>query len=264
MTPDERRAWRRRVFGAADLTTAHKVVLLALETFADYRSGADARPGVAVLAEMCGLGISAVEKALRQGRELGFIEQTLRANPKRGLAASYQLLSTRTDVRTEIVSTRTSERVEETFNPYESAFQPVREGVSTRTCVQPPLSRTPLHNTEEGLRPSGTSPDVPPAGPPSPQLQQSANSKRPRCARHAHITDDSKVPPCPDCKRLRQEAEEMDKAERELERARRAAEYERIQRCPDCRGGHWVLEQDGVPADPAVRCAHPRLTAAAQ
>lgn len=264
MTPDQRRAWRREVFAESGLTAAQKLVLLALETFADYQDGTNARPGVAVLAEMCGLGISAVEKALRQGRELGFIEQTLRANPKRGLASTYRLLSTRTDVRTETVSTRTSERVEDTFNPYESAFQPVREGISTRTYVQPTSSRTPLHNTEEGLRPPGTSPDAPPPRPPSPQLQQSANSKRPRCARHAHIADDSKVPPCPDCKRKREEAEEMDKAERELERARRAAEYERIQRCPDCRGGHWVLEQDGIPADPAVRCAHPRLAAAVQ
>jgi hypothetical protein len=42
-------------------------------------------------------------------------------------------------------------------------------------------------------------------------------------------------------------------------RERRVAESERIRRCPDCQGGHWVLDDDGTPADPAVRCTHPKV-----
>lgn len=113
---------------------------------------------------------------------------------------------------------------------------------------------------EGGVQKSSKSPDRPTANSnaPPPQLF----SKRPRCARHAHIVNDADVPPCLDCKRLRQEIQTMDKDERArqaAERERRAAEYERIQRCQDCRGGHWVLGRDGTPVDPAMRCTHPTL-----
>jgi hypothetical protein len=100
--------------GEPDLTLAHKLVLLALETFADYPSGTNAYPGVTRLAETCRLRARAVEAALHQGRGLGLIEQTSRANPKRGLAASYRLVSTRTDGRVDdAMSTRASVRVDE-------------------------------------------------------------------------------------------------------------------------------------------------------
>lgn len=258
MAPEQRRAWRREVFAEPGLTSAQKVVLLALETFADYRDGTNARPGVAMLAEMCRLRTRVVESALQRGRLLGFIEQTARANPKRGHAATYRIISTRADVRPESTSTRTSARVEDDFNPHESGFQPARNGVSTRTLVQPTYPLTPIHNIEEGLRQPGTSPDVPTDSPTSSQLEQSADGKQPRCARHAHIIDDADVPRCPDCRdaRLADEARINDAAERERER--RAAEYARIQGCPDCRGTRWLLDDN----DQAVPCAHPKINAA--
>jgi hypothetical protein len=126
MNRAERREWRRHVFGRADLTAAHKLVLLALETFADYPVGTNARPGMARLAEMCGLGNRVVDGALHHGRRLGLIEQTARANPKAGRAAVYRL-----------VSTRTSVHVETDFNPHEPTFQPAQNDVSTRTSVRP-------------------------------------------------------------------------------------------------------------------------------
>ncbi len=132
MDREQRRHWRLDVF-SADMTAAQKVILLALETFADFPAGTNARPGIAALAKMCGLGTRVVDSALAEGQRRGFIEQTARANPKRGLAAVYRLLSTRTSVRTEQDSTRTSVRTESGFNPHETTFQSAQNDVSIRT-----------------------------------------------------------------------------------------------------------------------------------
>jgi hypothetical protein len=149
MTPTQRRVWRKHVFGHLDLTAAQKLALLALETFADYPDGTNARPGVARLAETCGLRTRVVEGALQQGRLLGLIEQTGRANPKRGYAACYRLVSIRTAVRVEDLSSRTSVRTEDESQPAPNEFQPARIGVSTRMSVQPTNTRTPRQNTKD-------------------------------------------------------------------------------------------------------------------
>lgn len=146
MKRQERRDWCREVL-ATEMTPAQRLVLLALETFADYADGTNARPGVARLAEMCRLQTRVVEAALHEGRRLGLIEQTGRANPKRGLAACYRLVSTRADMRPEGDSTRADMHVESGFNPHGKAFQPARNSVSTRTSMQPTQSVTPTHNT---------------------------------------------------------------------------------------------------------------------
>lgn len=51
----------------------------------------------------------------------------------------------------------------------------------------------------------------------TPSSKQTANAKRPRCARHAHIDNDADVPPCLDCKqaRLTSEADADERASRE-------------------------------------------------
>lgn len=145
MTPEERRDWRCAVFGDAELTPAHKLVLLALETFADYGDGTDARPGVARLAEMCGLKTRVVEAALQLGVKRKFIAQTDRANPKRRLAACYRLVSTRTSMRVDAPNN-------DVFNPHESAFLPARSDVSNRTYMRPTSSVTPIENTDISTR----------------------------------------------------------------------------------------------------------------
>lgn len=130
MNVEQRRQWRRHVFGCTELTAGERLVLLALAEFADFKSGADARPGVACLAVMCGLKSRVVERALARGRELSLIEQVARANPRRNLAAVYRLVpvpdSTRTSVRLDEDSTRTDVRIETEFNPHETGFQPAR------------------------------------------------------------------------------------------------------------------------------------------
>ncbi len=154
MNAAQHRPWREYVLGCTELTPAERLVLLALAEFADWKSGADARPGVAHLAAMCGLKSRVVERALARGRELKLIEQVARANPRRNLAAVYRLVSvpdsTRTSVQVDEDSTRTSVQVESEFNPHETEVQPARNGVSTRTSVQPTQSLTPnqLHQRE--------------------------------------------------------------------------------------------------------------------
>ena len=141
MNRAQRREWRRYMFGCPDLTTAQRLVLLALETFADFPDGTNAHPGVAVLAEMCGLKTRAVEAALHHGRRLKLIERTARANPKAGKAAAYRLLPPP-------ISTRTSVQVETDFNPHETRFNPHENVVSTRTSVQPTNKELPSQNTK--------------------------------------------------------------------------------------------------------------------
>ena len=153
MNAAQRRDWRAYVFGCADLTPGQRLVLLALEGYADWPQGTNARPGVEGLAALCGCGHRVVEYALARGRALNLIKRTSRANPKRGLAAVYKLLPAP-------VSTRTGIRVEDThnphdgadrngFNPHETQFQPARDDVSTRTSVQPTNPLIPIHNTYE-------------------------------------------------------------------------------------------------------------------
>ncbi|QZT60934.1 helix-turn-helix domain-containing protein [Mycolicibacterium austroafricanum] len=84
--------WCGHVLRHPDLTPAHKLVLLALAQFSDYPQGTNARPGVEVLAEACGLGERVVLYALGAARRLKLIKQTQPANVKRGRAAVYQLL----------------------------------------------------------------------------------------------------------------------------------------------------------------------------
>lgn len=90
MTPEQRRDWRDYVLGAKALTLAQRIVLLALETFADYADGTNARPGIEGLMRKCGLTERAVETALKRGRELGLIQRT--ANGFKRHAAVYRLV----------------------------------------------------------------------------------------------------------------------------------------------------------------------------
>lgn len=105
MNPESRRLWIRTVLGCPDLTAAQKTVLIALETYADYRTGGNAHPGVERLAEDCGLGERAVRYALDRAQRhtakcaedcdahLGLIERTHEANSRAGRAAVYRLVA---------------------------------------------------------------------------------------------------------------------------------------------------------------------------
>lgn len=103
MNPENRRHWTRLVLSCPDLTPSHKNVLLALETYADYRTGGNAHPGIERLAADCDLGERAVRYALERARthepdcppdcsaHLGLIHRTRAANSRVGRAAVYQL-----------------------------------------------------------------------------------------------------------------------------------------------------------------------------
>lgn len=103
MNPENRRLWIRMVLRCPDLTATQKTVLIALETYADYRTGANAHPGIKLLAADCDLGERIVRYALEraQGHDddcapdcdahLGLIERTRKANSRVGKAAVYRL-----------------------------------------------------------------------------------------------------------------------------------------------------------------------------
>jgi hypothetical protein len=214
MTPAERRAWRKHVFGHADLTAAQKLVLLALETFADYPAGTNAHPGVTLLAETCGLGMRVVEGALHSGRELELIERTGRANPKRGRAASYRLLSTRTAVQVEDDSTRTGVRPENELQPARDEFQPAQDIVSTRTSVQPTNPLTPIQNTEG--------------------IASASLDDEPRCFKHQDTQRFPRPPGCLDCKQIRLASEARADQRASLEDAARDRIRRAIDNCAHC------------------------------
>lgn len=228
MTPAQRRDWRRTILGHPDVTPAQKIVLLALETFADYPEGTNARPGADRLARTCGLKLRAVEGALRLGIELGVIERTARANPKRGLAAVYCLISSGTTMPVDSASIGTAVPVESAFLPARNEFQPARNDVSTGTTVQPTKS-LPRENTKGALRlPDETS----------------------RCGRHRGML---KPPSCNVCKQIR--ISEQQSAGADAAAIRDEAAHRR-RRCRMCDEAGWLLGEDGTPSEPARKCSH--------
>jgi hypothetical protein len=252
------------VFGHPDLTPAQKLILLALETYADYPEGTNARPGVVRLAETCGLGVRVVEGALTRGRQLELIDQTGRANPKRGLAACYRLVSTRTSVQVESSSTRTDLQVESEFQPARIAFQPARSEVSTRTLVQPTNPLTPIQNTEEGAHarptPSTSGPDQSSdlALTSSRQSLNGNGNDLPTpppiyCTLHPQGTATS-CPPCGDARRNR-EAWDQNRARRRQNTL--AAIHSEIAACPNC-DQNGLTEPDNGPVQ---RCRRHRQLA---
>jgi hypothetical protein len=91
MNKQQHREWRICVLGC-ELTDTQRLVLLALETFAFYPAGTNARPGTELLAEMCRCDRHTAGEALTAGVKAGLIEQTARQVPKAHRAAVYRLL----------------------------------------------------------------------------------------------------------------------------------------------------------------------------
>jgi hypothetical protein len=242
MTKTQRKDWREYVLGCAALTPAQRLVLLALEGFADYPAGTNARPGVKRLAEICALRDSAVEKALARGRDLQLIRQTGRANPKRSLAAVYRLIPAP-------VSTRTAVRTETGFNPYGNEFQPVREDASTRTYVQPTNPLTPIHNTERENPAAGCAVDA--LSDIAPQDEEQPNPEPPPfCPQHMPYGPDG---PCGPCGTRRVAREEWKK--RQTGRTPTPAPRPTLNPdCPLCGGYGRLLGDEDTPVRPAVPC----------
>ncbi|MEB3021289.1 hypothetical protein [[Mycobacterium] crassicus] len=80
---------------------------------------------------------------------------------------------------------------------------------------------------------------------------------RPQCADHEENHDG----PCHACRRRREwdrdNAGQIEAAEREQRRAAQAAADQVIRDCRLCDDGAWRLGEDGTPMDPAVKCDHP-------
>lgn len=255
MTPETRRHWTRFILGCQDLTAAAKTVLIALETFADYRDGTNAHPGEALLAQICGLQTRAVRYALERGRELGLIEQTAAANSRAGRAAVYRLLP----APAERATTGTAVPV---IEPTTGTAVPVNK--STTGTPTTPRPAPPRHHDRHGgaahppstsqvptqVRDWGTSPGEP----------ITAHTPRPPsrfCEMHPQGTRGN----CGGCANARTafEAWQADEAARDVaiataddltrRRRRRLAEQ-----CPDCAGTNMRVHPDDV--DLAIRCEH--------
>lgn len=173
MNPDQRRHWVRVVLSHTQLTAAQKTVLIALETYADYRDGTDAYPGEENLARLCGITPRAVRLALARGRELGLIERTLEANHRAGRADVYRLLPTTAIVG---LSAPSGDAITGTAVPVDEPITGMRvpvKSVITGTAVQdhrnsddtftgtavPPTLPAPSNHQPPGVLPNrGTSP----------------------------------------------------------------------------------------------------------
>ncbi|WP_457226650.1 helix-turn-helix domain-containing protein [Mycobacteroides abscessus] len=246
MTPEQRRDWRDYVLGAAALTLAQRVVLLSLETFADYRDGTNARPGIEGLMRKCGLTERAVETALKRGRELGLIERT--ANGFKRHAAVYRLVpiaGTPHSGAGQRADSPHSGAGQSSNNPHGGAGKETNSphgGASlTRTAVPP---TTPGPHKRRGLRNGGTELDDPDAYAitPANRQPQSANGNTPetRCAKHAHIAPDAWVGEnCRDCEARR-------KAVRASEAEHKRAAVQVIRDCPDCDDLGRIEVDDGL------------------
>lgn len=237
MNAAQRRDWREYVYGCPDLTTAQRLVLLALAEFADWPDGTNAYPGSERLAEICGLKLSAVEKALARGRELKLIQQTQPAKPKRGWAAVYRLLPTP-------AITRTAVRVMDGYCPYETELLPVRPDAITRTAVRPTKPLTPSHNTGGRARE-----DAQRAA--APQAVKDDDPNNPRCPKHRQTTGWVEED-CPDCAKRRARIKAVEAKEAEAKRLAGKARRQAIDECGLCDPQGMLELPTGLD-----RCKHP-------
>ncbi|MGP4054165.1 hypothetical protein ACTWP6_04970 [Mycobacterium sp. 4D054] len=278
--------WRRQVLGATGLSADQKNVLIALETYADYRDGTNARPGDDRLAAMCNLKPRAVRNAMALGRELGLIERTSPANPKRGLAAVYRLVTTGTAVPVEPSTTGTAVPVEPCQYRHGGTPIPAPPDRTTGTAVPPTFQYLP---STKGESPKpGTSPAADGPDPDDPFRDSSANSKpataaataapariparvaalplpmnhRPKdfpdpepapfCANHPGGTSE----PCRDCGDVRKAHDAWEVARKGWRAEHAAANRAWRAACDECD------DEDGCVKDPddelgvAVRCPH--------
>ena len=198
-SPFNSAAWRRRVIATPKtvLSPSQKLVLLMLETFADYRDGTNAHPGIQVLAEMCGLTSNAVGTALGRGRLLGLIERTEPANRGGGKADVYRLILTPTAVGA--TSPLTPPAVGVSAADYPNGDNAITPTATTRLPQRPLVP--PTHdqlNINGGSPQPGTSPGLRDQSTDEPTESadgQPANGKPPswirgpfgpRCLRHGH------------------------------------------------------------------------------
>ena len=226
------------------------MVLVALQTFADYRDGTGAHPGVETLAVLCAVDERTARRALEAGSRLGLIEMTARANPKAHKAAVWRLISTGHQCPPETASSGHASPVETQFNRTNQPFLPDKNRVSTGHPRPPTFPTFPKHQGSDLKSEQDEPLTVDHENHPPPQQQ--ANGKRPRCPRHAHIEDDDAVPRCLDCRdaRLAQEAEKSardDQQSAEKTRIRRLIDH-----CDDCDqyGRLWDDVDTDCPAHP--------------
>ncbi|MDV3136756.1 hypothetical protein [Mycobacterium sp. 29Ha] len=284
-------AWRRRVI-VADLSPVRKLVLLALETFADYRDGTNAHPGERVLADMCNLTTRAVRDALACGRDLGLIERTDVANPKRGKSDVYRMVTTGTTVPVEPPTTGTAVPVN---NRHHRNGHDITTGTATTSPPEPPFlppTQAPTQaprgeSPQPGTSPAAAAPDTnrpapnPSANgkPATPQPDPfdddrtgdrsgpfaeaaAATAAPPNPTALAELEPPTRCPThaswqgrVPDCGACGDRRKAHDRWAAEYERCR-AADRDTIQAeidaCTDC-GPHGLTEPDD-PEEPSRRC----------
>ncbi|WP_330279777.1 MULTISPECIES: hypothetical protein [unclassified Streptomyces] len=67
--------WERELWNCPDIPAAYKGVLTALSFFSDFETGRNARPGESLLQEVTCASRSTVNRALRYGREEGWLHR---------------------------------------------------------------------------------------------------------------------------------------------------------------------------------------------
>jgi len=104
----------------------------------------------------------------------------------------------------------------------------------------------------EGYVSSGARENTPPPG--------NLDPHNPRCPAHADVPADDRGPNCRHCRNHRVWIEqEPERRRAEIQEANRSAKA--IEKdCPRCSEG-WLLGEDGIPVEPAVRCSHGRRSA---
>lgn len=160
MTHDQRGRWVRMVL-RSELPASQRMVLFALETFADWGGGGNAHPGEILLAETAGVDVRTVRRAIAAGVKLGLIEQTRPANPKAHKAAVYRIVVPPVLAAVEPVSTGHHGPVETSTTGHHGPVNNVSTGQASPVLPDTGvLSPKPLTNNQRVLRNSGTSPET--------------------------------------------------------------------------------------------------------
>lgn len=255
LTFENRRKWMRLVLRmpTAELSASCKTVLLALESYADYRDGTGAHPGEQNLAEAAGVDVRTVRRALAAGRSLALIKQTAAANPKAGKAAEYSLTlpgqpggSTGHACPVNNSTTGQASPVNNSTTGHDSPVETGhhRTGMSFQpdTGVLPPK---PYTNNLGVLRNWGTSP--------APHIAEDTHTAQPSrfCDEHPLGTPDD----CGKCANARTafNAWQAHQAGIDVEISEAASRRRHQLRvnCPWCQGTNWLPD-----TEPAIKCDH--------
>ncbi|WP_219067111.1 helix-turn-helix domain-containing protein [Candidatus Mycobacterium methanotrophicum] len=230
--------WLRTVYGQPEFKDGEKAVLAYVAVFSVMTGGNTFRVRQDTLAERCGVSESTVYRAMKRGKDLGYLAMSRRRKSGTGCHGADELRLTLPESPVKLTTDSQKSPVNMTTD---SAESPVKFTRVTRQIDGYIRNNSSLHSS---LKEKG----------PASKLVPAADSHRPPPICSKHPDGPNHDEPCRPCKRWRewQEQEQARTAEsqREAVRARNAVR----DACSLCDEAGWLYGDDGGATN--ILCTH--------